>query len=193
PKSSGMNRATWDLRYDPPRPGPTFGGRGGGRGSGAAEGATADVPAETEGRFGGSGAPFVLPGAYTVRVRTGSREESKTVKVEMDPRVPVSAADLQAQLDAALTLRDMISRVNMVIERTNNLVQQLTALQDRLKRSPVPTTTTTNHDHGGDGAAQQNAAGNQLPNMVSAALDATRKLLEDDLTRPYPGMGYRQY
>src|SRR5262249_16905279 len=79
PERAGMNRGAWALGYAPPRPGPTFGGRGGGRGSGAAEGATADVPAETEGRFGGSGAPFVLPGAYTVRVRTGSREESKTV------------------------------------------------------------------------------------------------------------------
>jgi len=94
----------------------------------------------------------------------------------MDPRVPASGADLQAQLDAALTLREMTSRANLAVERTNSLVQQLTALQDRLKRAPA-----------------QPAASADLAKMVTAALDASTKLLEDDLARPYPSMGYRQY
>jgi hypothetical protein len=67
------------------------------------------------------------------------------------------------------------------VERANCLLQQLTTLQDRLKRSPVRTTTT-------DGPAP-----GDLLNAVNAALDASKKLLEDDLTRPYPSMGYRQY
>jgi len=63
-----------------------------------------------------------------------------------------------------------------------------------LKRAPVRTTTVTDQDRGGDGEQQPNAAGsNELVSTVATALDATRKLLEDDLTRPYPGMGYRQY
>ena len=179
PKNAGVNRTVWDLRYDGPRQGPSFGGRGGGRGAVGAEGAPAAEGAGGGGRFGGG--PAVVPGEYVVKVRAAGKEETKTVKVDMDPRVPVSAADLQAQLDAALTLRDMTSRVNLTVERANSLVQQLTTLQDRLKRSPVRTTTT-------DGPAP-----GDLLNAVNAALDASKKLLEDDLTRPYPSMGYRQY
>ena len=69
------------------------------------------------------------------------------------------------------------------------MVQQLTALQDRLKKAPVRTTTSTNQGHGGEG--QQ--ASTELVALVTSALDATKKLLEDDLARPFPGMGYRQY
>jgi len=185
----------WDLRYDPPAQGPTFGGRG----RGNAE-APAGVPGLDEepgaGRFGGGGAPFVVPGEYTVRLRAAGKDESKTVRVDIDPRSPVSMADLQAQLEAGLTLRDMTSRVNTLVDRANNLVQQLTALQTRLKQAPVRTTTVTNQGegHGGDGAAAPQApASRDLQGAVDAALTATKKLLEDDLTRPYPGMGYRQY
>ena len=87
-----------------------------------------------------------------------------------------------------------------------HLVQQLTALQDRLKKSPVRSTTSTNQGHGGDGAiagrdaspaeqsaGAQSAASRELIEAVGTALGATKKLLEDDLTRPFPAMGYRQY
>src|SRR5204862_7326249 len=113
---------------------------------------TAPAPLEEEpgaGRFGGGGAPLVIPGEYVVTLRAGGKEQSKTVKVDIDPRVPVPIADLQAQLDAGLTLREMTSRVNRLVERANNLVQQLTPLQDRLKRSPARTTTPTDEGHGG--------------------------------------------
>ena len=191
PKTAGVNRAVWDLRYDGPRQGPTFGGRGGGRGAGGE--APPDIDPEIVSRFGGAGGPFAVPGDYTIKLRAAGREESKTVRVETDPRAPVSAADLQAQFDAALTLRDMTSRVNTLVERANNLVQQLTALQTRLKQSPVRTTSSTNQGHGGDGDAQAASGANELANAVGSALDTTKKLLEDDLARPYPGMGYRQY
>ena len=90
----------------------------------------------------------------------------------MDPRVPASAADLQAQLQASLALRDLTSRANAAIERTNELITQLTALQERLKRDKVT------------GA---------LPAAVDSALASVTKLRDEDLTRPYPNMGYRQY
>ena len=192
PRNAGLNRAVWDLRYDAAQQGPTFGGRGG-RGNAPPSPDTSPTGIEEEpgaGRFGGGGAPFVIPGEYVIKLGAGGKEESKTVKVDIDPRAPVPSADLQAQLEAGLTLRDMVSRVNATVERANNLVQQLTALQERLKKSPARTTTATNQGHGGDGSQQ---ASNELVNAVNAALDATKKFLEDDLARPFPGMGYRQY
>ncbi|MGE5245959.1 MAG: VPS10 domain-containing protein [Betaproteobacteria bacterium] len=152
PKTAGVNRVTWDLRYDPPRP---IGGR-----------------EEEENQYRFAGGPFVIPGDYTVKVHAAGRDLTKTVKVEMDPRVPVTMADLQAQLDAALALRDMMSKVNVTIDRANSLIEQLTSLSERLKKQPGPA-----------GLAQD----------VAAALQAVTKLRDEQLTRPYPSMGYRQY
>jgi photosystem II stability/assembly factor-like uncharacterized protein len=191
PKTAGFNRFVWDMRYDAARPGPTFGGRGGGRGGAGGE-APPDIDPEILARFGGGGAPLVVPGEYTVTLRAAGKDISKAVTVDIDPRAPVSMADLQAQLEAALTLRDMTSRVNVAIERTNSLVQQLTALEERLKRSPVRTTTTTNQGHDG-GESQSTAGSSELTTLVSSTVAASKKLLEEDLTRPFPGMGYRQY
>jgi photosystem II stability/assembly factor-like uncharacterized protein len=167
PNATGVNRTEWDLKYDSPRPIPTSGrgGRGGG------PGAPAEEPGG--GRFGGGGAPFVLPGDYKITLHAGGKALTKTVNVGLDPRVPAAASDLQAQLETGLALRDLTSKVNAAIGRSNSLVQQLTALQERLKAA---------------------AAGNgELPGLVASALDAVAKLRDDELTRPYPNMGYRQY
>jgi len=195
PRAAGVNRTEWDLRFD----GPT--GTGGGRGGRAAGPGSEAAPQEEGrggGRFGGGGGPLVVPGEYTVTLRAGGREQSKTVAVEMDPRVAVSAADLQAQLDAALTMRDLTSRANAVVERANNLAAQLTALQERVRRATPSRRGSSTSD---GGAAGPSVAGRQtaqagsgdLATAVDAALAAVLALRDNDLTRPYPNMGYRQY
>ena len=171
PHAAGVNRYVWDLRYDPARPGPVFGGRGG-RGAGpGAETPPGEVPAGG-GRFGGGGAPLVVPGEYIVKLHAGGREFSKPVKIEMDPRVEIAQAELNAQLEAGLALRDMASRANAAVDRANTLVQQLGQLRDRLKAAHIE---------------------NDLTVQVNEAYDATKKLLEEDLARPFPSMGYRQF
>jgi len=172
PRAAGVNRTEWDLRYD----GPVGGGGGrGGRGNAEAPPAPGgEEPAGGGGRFGGAAGPWVLPGDYTIKLRAGAKEVAKTVKVDVDPRVPTTPAELEAQLTAALALRDLVTRSNTTVERANSLIAQLTALQDRLNR---------------------NAAGTPagLKEMVSSTLDSIKQLRDDDLTRPYPNMGYRQY
>src|SRR5207248_5641806 len=104
-------------------------------------------------------------------------EDKKTVSVEMDPRVPTTAADLQAQLDAALTLRDLMSRANAAVERANSLIAQLSALQERVGRPGRARSSTSAID--GDGAAAgargpqaaaQGPASSELAGAVDAAL-----------------------
>ena len=173
PRGAGVNRAVWDLRSD----GPT--GGGGGRGG---RGAVPDQAAPAEegpggGRFGGAAGPWVLPGDYTVTLHAGGTDQTKTVTVDIDPRVPTTAADLQAQLEASTALSALTSRANAGVERANSLVTQLTALQDRLKAQP----------------RVQAQAARDLATAVDAALGAVKTLRDDDLTRPYPSMGYRQY
>jgi photosystem II stability/assembly factor-like uncharacterized protein len=128
-----VNRVVWDMRYDAAagggggRGGPG-GGRGGQGGGGAApEAAAAEGGGGGGGRggFGGGGSPLVLPGDYTVTLKAGAQELKRTVKVEMDPRITVSATDLQDQLTAGLALRDMTTRINAMIQQADDLIGEL--------------------------------------------------------------------
>ncbi|HYT64784.1 MAG TPA: hypothetical protein VEL51_00085 [Vicinamibacterales bacterium] len=193
PRAAGVNRIVWDLRHDPASgAGGGRGGGGGGRGAapgGEQAGAGGGEEAPAGGRFGGGGAPLVVPGDYTVTLRAGAQEQKKTLTVEMDPRVPATAADLQAQLEASLTMRDLTSRANALVDRASSLLTQLNALQERLRR---PTAART----GSSTTADSNGGAPRAPDIagaVEAALGAVQTLRDRDLTRPYPNMGYRQY
>ncbi len=85
----GLNRFQWDLRARSTVPQLGSGGPGGGGGGG--------------GFGGGGGQGFrVDPGDYTVKIKLGETEMSKTVKVVEDPRINFSAED-RAKKKAALT------------------------------------------------------------------------------------------
>ena len=171
---AGINRVAWDLRYEGPRPAesqrePAGGGGGGGGG-----------------RFGFGGGPYVVPGQYTVTLRAAGQEFKQTVRVEGDPRVQVAAADYQAQLQAALELRELISQVNGVVDRTEDLRKQLSSLADQLRLGGVAAAAT---GQDGNGRARADTA------VVAAVQAALKRVtdLRESLTRPTPSMGYRQY
>ncbi|HTK29003.1 MAG TPA: hypothetical protein VL309_05605 [Vicinamibacterales bacterium] len=162
PKRAGINRLVWDLRYDAPdAPQPPAGGRRG-EGPGGRGG-------RGGGRFGAPGGPPVGPGDYTVVVAAGGREMRKTVKVAIDPRMSVSAADVAAQTTALLTLRDMTSRMNELVDRSDRLIAQLTTLADDLG--------------GPDGDKE-------VLQFVNRALEHA-KTLREPMTRKVPSLGYR--
>lgn len=163
---AGVNRLAWDLRYEGPRPARRDRGQQGGG-------------------FGGFGAggPLVVPGRYNLTLRVGGRELRQAVEVEPDPRVEMTAAEYLAQRDAALTLRDLISQVNEIVDRTEDLKDQLTALQQRLR--PAAAASDSRDPNG-------NAQDTALVTAVRAALDQVAAL-RGKLTRPIPGLGYRQY
>ncbi len=161
----GVTRFVWDLRHDNPA---VAAGRGGG-GRGGAGGA--EPPAEGRGR-GGSAGPLVLPGEYTVTLRTGSQALSRPVTVSLDPGVRAGAADLQAQLDAQFTMLALGARVTAILDRVNDATSQLTALDELLSRdTPAPAVRAD----------------------VRKALETLRGFRDTDLARPLPGFGYRQY
>ncbi|MGQ0538770.1 MAG: WD40/YVTN/BNR-like repeat-containing protein, partial [Gemmatimonadaceae bacterium] len=119
----GVNRIVWDLRYDGARPvagqQQGFGGGGGGF-------------------FGGGGGPAVVPGSYTVTLTLGGKQLKTAIAVAGDPRSEIAEADLQQQLETALALRDLSSQVNGLIDRSNDLIRQLTNLTETLKRAGGP-------------------------------------------------------
>ena len=53
------------------------------------------------------------------------------MRVEMDPRIEVSASDLQAQLDAGLQLRDLTNRIGQMITRADDLINELSSAAAR--------------------------------------------------------------
>jgi photosystem II stability/assembly factor-like uncharacterized protein len=181
------------------------GGQGrGGAGAQAATGATPGVPAAPGtpdqpageefggGRFGFGGGPAVVPGDYTITLRAAGKQLSKTVHVLLDPRVKVSDADLNAQLDAALKLRDLSSALNSVVARVDDLTRQLTTLSETMRRVPDPAATAAVRAGDGEGsgpAARNSGQSDNATADINAALDELKKL-RATLVREAP-FGYR--
>ncbi len=65
---------------------------------------------------GSNQGPVVLPGSYTVRLTAGDRTVARPFEVRLDPRAePVTIAQLQAQLDLALEIRDKVTEANQAV------------------------------------------------------------------------------
>lgn len=125
PREQGLNRTSWDLRYEGPR--------------------VRRPPSEEETRFtGGSRSAQVVPGTYTVKFMVGDRSFQKQVEVRMDPTVTVSEADLQLQRDLALKLRDMQSAINDSLRLLDSVKAQLEqaekTVKDRMPDAPADLT-----------------------------------------------------
>jgi photosystem II stability/assembly factor-like uncharacterized protein len=93
----GINRYVWDMRSRPATP-PTAGGGEGGEGGAGGPGG---------GGFGGGFGNLGLrvdPGTYTVKIKHGDTELSKTMTIVEDPRVNFSAADRAKKRAALLKL-----------------------------------------------------------------------------------------
>jgi photosystem II stability/assembly factor-like uncharacterized protein len=128
PARRGLNHAAWDLRFEPP----------------VEDG---DREAPGAGGFGGSpNGPTVLPGAYTVRVRTaGGRELNAPLTVEGDPRTTFAESDRRARQSALLDLyalqktvgsarreaRTLTAQAEMIRKDVGKPVEPLDTLADR--------------------------------------------------------------
>jgi hypothetical protein len=181
---AGMNRFVWNLRYDPStssgQAASTSSGQGGRGGGGATPGAQAaegDTPAGPStgsgqgGRGGGNQGPAVLPGDYTVTVNVGSQKLSGMVTVALDPGVTVSAADLDAQLQASYAALALQAKTTAIVDRVDSIIAQLTAIDGQLPRQNPPAYAT----------------------QVKNVLEGLKLLRDNDIARPLPGLGYRQY
>jgi hypothetical protein len=161
---AGVNRIVWNLRHDLPGA-PAAGASGGG------PGALASAP-PAGGRGGAPQGPAVVPGEYTVRVEAAGQTLSDTVRVTLDPGVQAMAADLDAQAQASFQALALAARVNSVIERVDAMLGQLATLDAQLaKQTPAPA----------------------VRRQVTQALESLRAFRDDELARPAPVMGYRQY
>lgn len=137
---AGLNRVVWNLRHDP----------------------VVAVPGLYV--FGSLQGRQALPGDYQVRVTAGGKTLTAPLTVKMDPRVPTTMADLQAQdalnvrVDRALgdihrtviRLRDVRGQIEGVLARTRGmngaeaieksgtaLIERINGLEDALVQKRV--------------------------------------------------------
>lgn len=103
--AAGVNRAVWDLRWS---------------------GATVIRKAKIDMGDPDPG-PLALPGTYTVKVTAGGASASTTLVVTQDPRLQVSAADLEAQHALAQRVIADITRLSTLVENIRGVKQQLSA------------------------------------------------------------------
>ncbi|MGD2071562.1 MAG: hypothetical protein PVI57_23055, partial [Gemmatimonadota bacterium] len=135
------------------------------------------VPGEGRGGgggfFGGPSGPPASPGVYTATLRVGDEELSTDFRVRGDPAVEASQADYVARTEAALRARDLESRLNRMIGVLADLDGQVGELVEVVRGQDVEASAR----------------------ILELSAEARRSFesLENDLRRPPPDMGYRQY
>jgi hypothetical protein len=110
PNKAGLNQFNWNLRYpDATRfPGMIF-------------------------WAGNVTGPMALPGTYTVRMTAGAETQVQAFVVRVDPRWKVPMADLVAQFDFLIKVRDRVSEANEAVLTARDVKTQVA---DRLKQAP---------------------------------------------------------
>ncbi len=121
----GINRVNWDLHYATPV-------------EVTSEQAAAAAEAAAAGFFGGPRGPMVEPGEYTVKLTVGRNEVSKTVSVEEDPRITISAADRAARRQALTQLYELSRRADQGRRTVVSLRTSLTNTLEAWKRPGGP-------------------------------------------------------
>jgi len=118
PTDAGMNRFIWDLRYEKP------------------------VKLESKSRSkreealaGGSG-PRAVPGEYQVRLSVGEQVLTQPFTLVADPRLAVPAADLQAQFELKMAIRERLSETHTAINQIRRVREQV---EEWLKRAAEST------------------------------------------------------
>ncbi|MDP2959711.1 MAG: hypothetical protein Q8N53_25125 [Longimicrobiales bacterium] len=97
PANAGANRFVWNLRYPGAvvLPGATF--------QGSAEG------------------PLAPPGTYRVELVAGGRTLSQSFQILRDPRIDYTDADLVAQFEFLIQVRDKLTETMALVKRTRDL------------------------------------------------------------------------
>jgi photosystem II stability/assembly factor-like uncharacterized protein len=114
PATAGMHRWVWDLHAAAPT-------------ATSYEYPISAVPHRTPLEPVG---PVVLPGTYTVRLTVEGRSESEPLLVKMDPRVHVSAADLEAQHTAQMAMAASLDALAKADLAAHSVAEQLAAARN---------------------------------------------------------------
>ena len=110
PAKAGWNRFIWDLRYPDAR----------------------KVLPHDDHQQGFIKGPHAVPGRYRVTLTVGDVELSEEFEIVKEIGVEASQADLQAQFDLLLKIRDKVSATHKSINQMRDLRAQLKGWRERL-------------------------------------------------------------
>jgi photosystem II stability/assembly factor-like uncharacterized protein len=119
--SSGHHRFIWDLRHEPP------------------PGSEREFPIAAVYHITPSApvGPFAHPGRYTVRLTADGTVLERPLEVRLDPRVNISAADLQLQTDHSLACYNGYLRLQKIRESIEAALQNPATQRDAKKREAL--------------------------------------------------------
>ena len=87
---------------------------------------------------GANQGPIVLPGSYSVRLTAGGETIERPFDVRLDPRSePVTMAQLQAQLDLALEIRDKVTEANQAVIDIRSIKGEVDDRQSRTSNAEI--------------------------------------------------------
>ncbi len=109
----GMHRFLWDMHYP------------------ALTGIEPDYPIAAIYGNTAPTSPWVMPGDYTIVLTANGKDYTQPLTVEMDPRVQMSAAELQTQFELSRQLCDMRATLETIGKTFDSLVEQLTKLKEQ--------------------------------------------------------------
>ncbi|MGH8101425.1 MAG: WD40/YVTN/BNR-like repeat-containing protein, partial [Chthoniobacterales bacterium] len=114
-RQQGMHRFLWDLHYTP------------------VSNVEPDYPMAAVYRDTPPAAtsPWVIPGDYSVVLTANDKSYTQSLTVKMDPRVKMSAAELQEQLDLSRQLSGLRATLDPIGKSFDSLVEQLTKLKEQ--------------------------------------------------------------
>jgi hypothetical protein len=75
--------------------------------------------------------PWVMPGDYRVVLTANGKSYTQPLTVKMDPRVKMSAAELQKQFDLSRQLCDVRATLEPIGKTFDSLVEQLTKIKEQ--------------------------------------------------------------
>jgi len=147
---AGVNRISWDLRYD--------------------EAAKLN-PEEQRllGDFYGGGTPAAEPGTYTATVAVGKAVASKSLVVEEDPRITIGASERAERHAGLMKLHNLNGRMLRSFLRVTALKKSLTGVQEERKMADAEKT--------GARAGEKPAVG--IPEEVKTGVETLLKKAEE--------------
>ena len=110
PTQPGINRLIWDMRHA----------------------GTPGIDAPDLNVWERATGPMVLPGAYTVELTVNGETMTQPVTITPDPRITASTAELQAQHDLLLQIRDRLSETHRAVNRIRTVHGQVAGWEGRI-------------------------------------------------------------
>ncbi len=151
PSVAGANRFVWDMRYP--------------------EAKKVDGYVAGESAVVGPAAP---PGTYQVRLTVGDHSYSESFAIHKDPRVSATQADLEAQFELQLKIRDKLSETHDAINMLRNMQRQI---EDWMQR------TQERQDHEAIGKASESLK-EKLTSIEDELVQSRAKSRQDTLNFP---------